>query len=167
VIAHEMTHGFDDQGAQYDRDGNLNNWWTAKDAADFNNRTGVLVAEYNRFEALPGLHLNGNLTLGENIADFGGATIAYHAWKKTTVPLTVNASGLARDREFFYAGAQIWKENARDEAQRNWVYTNPHAANKYRVDGVFFNIPEFYEAFPEIRPGDALYRNASERPVIW
>jgi putative endopeptidase len=168
VIGHEMTHGFDDQGRQYDKDGNLKDWWTAEDAANFNNRTGLIVTEYNNFEVLPGLYSNGNLTLGENIADFGGLTLSYHAWKETENPSPgIAASNHTADREFFFSAAQTWRENARDDARRTWVYTDPHSDNKYRVDGVVFNIPEFYDAFPEVRPGDALYRNASERPVIW
>ncbi|WP_292370077.1 M13 family metallopeptidase [Methanoregula sp. UBA64] len=168
VIGHEMTHGFDDQGRQYDKDGNLKDWWTAEDAANFNNRTSLLVTEYNTFEVLPGLYSNGNLTLGENIADFGGLTLSYHAWKETGNQTTgIAASNHTADREFFFSAAQTWRENARDDARRTWVYTDPHSDNKYRVDGVVFNIPEFYDAFPEVTPGDALYRNASERPVIW
>jgi putative endopeptidase len=168
VIGHEMTHGFDDQGRQYDKDGNLKDWWTAEDAANFNNRTSLLVTEYNNFEVLPGLSSNGNLTLGENIADFGGLTLSYHAWKETEeVSPGMEVSNHTADREFFFSAAQTWRENARDDARRTWVYTDPHSDNKYRVDGVVFNIPEFYDAFPEIQPGDALYRNASERPVIW
>ncbi|AGB03068.1 M13 family metallopeptidase [Methanoregula formicica] len=163
VVAHEMTHGFDDQGRQYDKDGNLADWWTEEDRAQFTGRTALLVSEYNQFEVLPGLPLNGNLTLGENIADLGGVTIAYHAWRSAAGP----ASDPVNEREFFYAYAQVWRENAREEAERNWVYTDPHSASKYRVNGVVFNIPEFYETFPEIQPGDALYRNESERAVIW
>jgi putative endopeptidase len=168
IISHEMTHGFDDQGRQFDKDGNVNDWWTEEDADNFTNRTSLLVTEYNNFEVLPGLNINGNLTLGENIADFGGITLAYHAWKKSgTAPSGIVTADPVKDREFFYAAARIWRENARGEAERNWVYTDPHSSTKYRVNGALFNVPEFYEAFPEVRPGDALYRNASERPVIW
>jgi putative endopeptidase len=168
LIGHEMTHGFDDQGRQYDKDGNLNDWWTAEDAKNFNNRTSMLVTEYNHFEVLPGLYLNGNLTLGENIADFGGLTLAYHAWKENECASSgpLPAAGSA-DRQFFTSAATLWRENTRDDATRLWTLTDPHSANPYRVDGVVFNIPEFYEAFPEIQPGDALYRNVTDRPVIW
>jgi len=168
LIGHEMTHGFDDQGRQYDKDGNLNDWWTAEDAKNFNNRTSMLVTEYNHFEVLPGLFLNGNLTLGENIADFGGLTLAYHAWKQNEYASSgpLPAAGSA-DRQFFTSAATLWRENTRDDATRLWTLTDPHSANKYRVDGVVFNIPEFYDAFPEVQPGDALYRNVSDRPVIW
>ncbi len=163
LIGHEMTHGFDDQGRQYDRDGNLKDWWTEEDAANFDSRTALLVAEYNAFEALPGLYVNGNLTLGENIADFGGLTMAYHAWKKAE---NVSADPAA-DREFFLAAPCLWRVNDREDSLRNLVLTDPHSPEKFRVNGVLFNIPEFYEAFPEIRPGDALYREVGERPVIW
>lgn len=168
VIGHEMTHGFDNSGRQFDKDGNLRDWWTAEDAVNFRNRTGLLVAQYNSYEALPGVFVNGNLTLGENIADFGGLTLAYHAWNGTRVQ-SGNATALntEEDREFFYAAARIWRQNIRDEALRNQVYTDPHSPGRYRVNGVVFNIPEFYETFPEIGPGDALYRNATVRPVIW
>lgn len=166
VISHELTHGFDDQGRQSDKDGNLVDWWTGEDAAQFESQAAILVDEYNRFEVLPDLYLNGNLTLGENIADFGGTTISYHAWKKATGG-SAGSFDHTRDREFFYAVAQVWSENAREEAQRNRVYTDPHSVKKFRVNGPLFNVPEFYEAFPEIQPGDALYRNVSQRPVIW
>lgn len=167
-IGHEMTHGFDNSGRQYDRDGNLRDWWTTEDAAKFNNQTAILVTQYNSYEVLPGLTLNGNLTLGENIADFGGLTLAYHAWKESVNPSPGTIiSDKTADRQFFFSAARAWRENARDEALRNWVYIDPHSANKYRVNGVVFNIPEFYDAFPEVQPGDALYRNVSERPVIW
>ena len=163
VIGHEMTHGFDDQGRQYDKDGNLKDWWTEEDAANFNDRTALLVAEYNAFEALPGLYVNGNLTLGENIADFGGLTIAYHAWKKAEN----GSADPAADRWFFLAAPTIWRANDREDSLRNLVLTAPHSPEKFRVNGVLFNIPEFYDAFPDIRPGDVLYRDAEERPVIW
>lgn len=164
IIGHEITHGFDDQGRQDDKDGNLNAWWTETDAAHFNNRTAMIVSEYNHFEVLPGLYLNGNLTLGENIADFGGLTLAYHAWKETVNP---SPAGNAADRQFFTSAATAWRENEREDTARLWALTDPHGAPKYRVDGVVYNIPEFYQEFPEVRPGDAMYRNVTDRPVIW
>lgn len=168
VIGHEMTHGFDDMGRQYDKDGNLKDWWTEEDARNFNNQTDLLVTEYNGFEILPGLYNNGNLTFGENIADFGGLTLAYHAWKKTeNLSSGQVVSNHTADRQFFLGASRIWRGNYREDALRNQVYTNPHTVGKYRINGALFNIPEFYEAFPEIQPGDVLYRNASQRPVIW
>lgn len=167
-IGHEMTHGFDEMGRQYDKDGNLKDWWTGEDAWSFNNRTALLVTQYNGFEILPGLYNNGNLTLGENIADFGGLTLAYHAWKKTeTLSSAREVSNHAADRQFFLGASRIWRGNYREDTLRNRVYTNPHTTGKYRVNGALFDIPEFYEAFPEIQPGDRLYRNVSQRPVIW
>jgi putative endopeptidase len=168
VIGHEMTHGFDDQGRQFDKDGNLKNWWTEEDAKNFANRTGLLVKEYNSFEILPGVYNNGNLTLGENIADFGGLTLSYHTWKEYGNPSSgPGVSNNTVDRQFFYAAARTWQSNDREDSLRNRVYTDPHTANRYRVNGVLFNIPEFYDTFPEIQPGDTLYRNVSDRPVIW
>jgi len=166
VIGHEMTHGFDDQGRQFDKDGNLKDWWTEADAQNFANRTAIIVNEYNHFEVMPGLYINGNLTLGENIADFGGLTISYHAWKSVQDPSAIT-SGTAADRQFFYAAARTWQGSYREGLSRTLVYTDPHSELRYRINGVLFNIPEFYDAFPEIQPGDTLYRNVSERPVIW
>ncbi|WP_321507669.1 M13 family metallopeptidase [uncultured Methanoregula sp.] len=168
VVGHEMTHGFDDWGRQFDKTGTLKNWWTPEDEQNFNNQTAILVTQYNHYEVLPGLFVNGNLTLGENIADFGGATLAYHAWKNTeNSSLATTTSGASADRRFFYAAARTWRGSTRDEAIRTLVYTDPHSPEQYRVNGVLFNIPEFYNAFSEIRHGDRLYRNVSERPVIW
>jgi putative endopeptidase len=163
-----MTHGFDDMGRQYDKDGNLKDWWTEDDTRNFNKRTAMLVTEYNGFEILPGLYGNGNLTLGENIADFGGLTVAYHAWKNAgTLSSGTMLSNTTADRQFFFGAATIWRANYREDTLRNRVYTDPHSANRYRVNGVMFNIPEFYEAFPEVQPTDALYRDVELRPVIW
>lgn len=168
VIGHEMTHGFDEMGRQFDKGGSLKDWWTEEDARNFINRTALLVTEYNGFEILPGLNDNGNLTLGENIADLGGLTLAYHAWKGTeNLSLGQEVSNHTEDRRFFIGASRIWRSQYRDDTLRNLVYTDPHTTGKYRVNGVLFNIPEFYEAFPEIQPGDALYRNISQRPVIW
>ena len=167
VMGHEIIHGFDESGRQYDKDGNLTDWWNGADDRAFTNRTALLVDEYNHFEVLPGLFLNGNLTLDENIADFGGVTIAYHAWKSTEKTPGTPIVDRAADRQFFYAIARTFQGSYRDDLTRIHVYTNPHSIAKYRVNGVLFNIPEFYTVFPEIRPGDALYRNVSERPVIW
>jgi putative endopeptidase len=168
AVGHEMTHGFDDQGRLYDKDGNLNDWWTEEDARNYRNRTALLVTEYDRFEILPGLYSNGNLTLSENIADFGGLTVAYHAWKEAEAPEAVTGPpDYTLDRQFFFGAATIWQSSYREDTLRNLVYTDPHTAKRFRVNGVLFNIPEFYAAFPEVQPGDALYRNVSERPVIW
>ncbi len=167
VIGHEMTHGFDDQGRQYDKDGNLTDWWTKEDADKFNNSTRILIDEYSNFKPLPDLHINGNLTLGENIADFGGLTISYHAYHMSLKGEPEKIDGFTGDQRFFLGYAQIWRESVRNEFLRTLVQTNPHAPSRFRVNGALFNIPEFYKAFPEIKPGDKLYRPEDQRPIIW
>lgn len=167
VIGHEMTHGFDDQGRKFDKDGNLTDWWTPEDADRFNNSSRVLVDEYNNFEPLPGLHINGNLTLGENIADFGGATMSHQAYRISLKEEPAKIDGFTGDQRFFLGYAQVWRESIRNESLRTMVLTNSHSPSKFRVDGALFNMPEFYKAFPEIRPGDKLYRSEDQRPIIW
>jgi putative endopeptidase len=168
VIGHEMTHGFDNNGRKFDKDGNLMDWWTEPDEKAFNSNAALLINQYNGFEILPGLYNNGNLTLGENIADFGGATLAYHAGERgrgfTAPSAKTNTS---QEQQFFFSAARIWAGNIREEALRNQVYTDPHTTAKYRVNGALFNVPEFYDAFPEILSTDQLYRNESQRPIIW
>ena len=167
VIGHEMTHGFDDQGRQYDKDGNLTDWWTQEDADDFNKSTRLLVDEYNNFEVLPDLFINGNLTLGENIADFGGLTMSYLAYHISLKDEPEKIDGFTGDQRFFLSFAQIWRESIRNESLRTLVLTNPHSPDKFRTNGAPFNVPEFYRAFPEIKPGDKLYRAEDQRPIIW
>jgi len=167
IIGHEMTHNFDSQGRKFDASGNLTDWWTSKDSDNFNKSTEVLVDEYNRFEVLPGLYVNGNLTLQENIADFGGLTMAYHAYKLSLKNETGLIDGFSGDQRFFLSFAQIWRESDTNESLRTLALTDTHSPNKFRVNGVVFNVPEFYKAFPSVKPGDKLYRPESERPVIW
>jgi putative endopeptidase len=167
VIGHEMTHGFDDQGRKFDKNGNLTDWWTEQDEFNFNNSTKVLVGQYDKFEALPGLYVNGNLTLGENIADMGGLTMAYYAFHLTQPNETEKIDGFTADQRFFLGNAQMWRDNIRNESLRTKVLTNPHSPCKFRIDGVVFNMPEFYLAFKDVTPGDKLYRPVEERPVIW
>lgn len=167
IIGHEMTHNFDSQGRKFDVSGNLTDWWTSKDADNFNKSTGALVDEYNRFEVLPGLHVNGNLTLPENIADFGGLTMAYHAYKLSLKREPEMIDGFTGDQRFFLSYAQIWRESSTNESLRTRVLTDTHSPARFRVNGVVFNVPEFYKAFPSLKPGDELYRPESERPVIW
>jgi len=167
VIGHEMTHGFDDQGRKFDKNGNLNDWWTAQDGSNFNNSTKVLVGQYDQFEALPGLYVNGNLTLGENIADMGGLTTAYYAYHLAQPNETKNIDGFTAEQRFFLGNAQMWRENIRNESLRTKVLTNPHSPCKFRINGVVFNMPEFYRAYSDIQPGDRRYRPKEERPVIW
>jgi putative endopeptidase len=167
TIGHEMTHHFDSQGRKFDTDGNLTDWWTAKDADNFNKSTGVLVDEYNKFEVLPGLHINGNLTLQENIADFGGLTMAYRAYKLSLKREPEMIDGFTGDQRFFLSYAQSWRESDTNEYLRTLTLSNVHSPARFRVNGVVFNVPEFYKAFPGVKPGDKLYRLESERPVIW
>lgn len=148
VIGHELTHGFDDEGRQFDAHGNLRDWWTPKDASEFSKRTECLVKEYSNFEPLPGVKVNGKLTLGENTADNGGVRIALMALM--TMPGTAKATaidGFTPVQRFFLAWGQIWCNNMRDQMMRLLVSTDPHSPAKYRVNGVVQNMPEFQNAF--------------------
>jgi putative endopeptidase len=167
IIGHELTHHFDSQGRKFDASGNLTDWWTPEASANFSNSTRILVDEYNKFEVLPGLYINGNLTLGENIADFGGVTIAYHAYKNSSKGEPQVIDNFTGDQRFFISYAQVWRES--NTAGYLWyhVLTEPHSVSKFRVNGVVYNVPEFYKAFPNVKQGDKLYRPESERPVIW
>jgi putative endopeptidase len=167
VIGHEMTHLFDSQGRKFDASGNLTDWWTQKDADNFNKNTEVIVDEYNRFEVQPGLYVNSNLTLAENVADFGGLTMAYHAYKLSSKGKPEIIDGFAGDQRFFLSFAQIWRESHTEEYLRMQTLIDTHSPTKFRVNGVVFNIPEFYTAFPDVKPGDKLYRPEKDRPVIW
>ncbi len=167
VIGHEMIHGFDDQGRKFDASGNLTDWWTARDSAAFNNSTRILVDQYNEFEALPGLFVNGNLTLGENIADLGGLIMAYYAYQQTLQGEPEKIDGFTGKQRVFLGHAQCWRESCRDEALRTQVLTNVHSPSEFRVNGADFNMPEFYRAFPEIKPEDKLYRPTEDRAAIW
>lgn len=167
IIGHEMTHHFDSQGRKFDASGNLTDWWTPKDADNFNKSTEVLVDEYNRFEVLPGLNVNGNLTLSENIADFGGLTVAYHAYKLSLKGEPELIDGFTGDQRFFLSFAQMWRESDTNESLRTLALIDPHSPCRFRVNGVVFNVSEFYKAFPSVKPAEKLYRPESERPVIW
>lgn len=167
IIGHEMTHHFDSQGRKFAASGNLTDWWTPEDADNFNRSTEVLVDEYNNFEVLPGLNVNGNLTLQENIADFGGLTMAYHAYKLSSKEEPEMIDGFTGDQRFFLSYAQIWRESDTNEFLRTRVLTDTHSPARSRVNGVVFNVPEFYRAFPNVNPADKFYRPESERPVIW
>lgn len=169
VIGHEMTHGFDNQGRQFDKDGNLRDWWTKDDSKAFEDRAGMLIDQYNHFEVLDSAFVNGKLTLGENIADLGGATISYNAYKlslagkETPKPI----DGFTDTQRFFMSYAQIWRTNMRDAELRKRVKTDVHSPAKVRINGVVYNMPEFYAAFPDVKPGDKLFRVPEQRPVIW
>ena len=169
VIGHEMTHGFDNMGRQFDKDGNLRDWWTKEDSKAFEEHTKMLVDQYNKYEVLDSTFVNGQLTLGENIADFGGLTIALNAYelslqgKEQPAPI----DGFTNYQRFFLAYAQIWRMNMRDNELRRRIKTDPHSPAKIRINGVVYNMPEFYSAFPRVKPAGKLYRPVNERPVIW
>ncbi len=169
VIGHEMTHGFDNQGRQFDKDGNLRDWWTKEDSKAFDERAAMLIDQYNHFEVLDSAFVNGKLTLGENIADLGGATIAFNAYKLSLegkeTPKRID--GFTDTQRFFLSYAQIWRTNMRDAELRKRVKTDEHSPAKVRINGVVYNMPEFYEAFPLVKPGDKLFRAPEQRPVIW
>jgi len=168
VIGHEMTHGFDDQGCQYDAKGNLKNWWTAEDTKAYASRTDLVVKQADAFEVLPGLKLNGKLTLGENIADIGGLKIAFEAlkmsWAKNGKPGPID--GFTPEQRFFLGYAQSWRFHARPETARMLVMTDPHSAAHFRVNGPLSNMPEFIQVFG-IPEGSPMARPAAERPTIW
>jgi len=166
VIGHEMTHGFDDQGRQYDKDGNLKDWWTTEDAVKFKARVKVMIDQYNEFTVV-GLHVNGSLTQGENLADNGGLAIAYEAFKNTPEGKSdKKIDGFTPDQRFFLSVAQIWRSKIRDAAQRYRIANDPHSPAMYRVNGPLSNIPAFYKAF-NIKPGDKMYRPDSLRVKVW
>ncbi len=167
VIGHEMTHGFDDQGRQYDKDGNLKDWWTPEDAAKFKARVKVLIDQYSQFTVLGNLHVNGELTQGENLADVGGAMIAYQAFKNTPEGKSdTEIDGFTPDQRFFLSLTRVWQSKIRDETERMSISNNPHSPPMYRVNGPFSNMPEFYKAF-NVKPGDKMYRPDSLRVKVW
>jgi len=167
VIGHEMTHGFDDQGRQFDKDGNLKDWWTAEDAERFNTRAQVMVDFFNKIEVLPGLNANGQLTLGENIADHGGLQIAYQAFKNATkdAPLA-EVDGFTPEQRFFLAYSGVWAGNIRDEQIRVYTKSDPHSLGRWRVNGALPHINAWYEAFG-ITENDSLYLAPENRASIW
>jgi putative endopeptidase len=167
VFGHEITHGFDDQGSQYDEKGNLNNWWTKEDLAKFNVKTKRIVDQFNKFEALPGKFVNGDATQGENIADLGGVVMGYEAFKKTEEYKSgKKISGFTPQQRFFIAYAYAWMVNIKKEALSQQIMTDVHAPAQYRINGPLANMPEFYEAFG-IKPGSKMYQPDSLRVVIW
>ncbi len=167
TIGHEISHGFDDQGRQYDGDGNLRDWWTPEDNEKFQTRARGLIKQYSAFEALPGLNVNGELTLGENIGDLSGAAIAFGAYIRSLngaeAPLIDGHTGPQR---FFLGYSQSWRTKWRDGLMREIVLTDPHAPSEFRANGVVSNMDEFYAAFG-VREGDKLWRPAAERVKIW
>lgn len=167
VIGHEIGHGFDDQGRRFDGDGRLRDWWTDADEKEFQRRTRLLVDQFGAFSPLPGLKVNGELTLGENIGDLGGLSIALKAWRLSLGGKTAAViDGLTGEQRFFMGWAQAWRGKARDEYIRLQTTSDPHSWNEYRVNGPVANIPDFYPAF-DVKPGDRLYRDENVRVKIW
>jgi putative endopeptidase len=167
VIGHEITHGFDDQGSRFDAEGNLKNWWTSEDRARFTAKTDKLVKQFDACVGVDGLHVNGRLTLGENLADLGGVTIAYAAYQKSLAgkpaPVIDKFTGPQR---FFIGFAQVWRGETRDAEARVLLRTDPHSPPKFRTDVTLSNIDPFYDAF-EVKPGDAMYRAPQDRVKVW
>ncbi len=167
VIGHEISHGFDDQGAQYDGDGNLRDWWTKEDHEKFAAKTKALVAEYSAFEPVAGYHINGELTLGENIADNSGLTVAYKAYQISLggkpEPVIDSLNG---DQRFYMGFGQVWRAKARDNAVIAQIKTDPHSMPMYRVMGVVVNQEGFYKAF-DVKDGDKMYIAPDKRVMIW
>ena len=167
VIGHEMTHGFDDSGRQYDADGTLRDWWTKDDAVKFNERAGKVEAQFFGYKVLDTLAVNGKLTLGENLADLGGLAIAYDAFKKTKQG-GGNAAidGFTPDQRFFLSWAQVWRINVLPETQAQLILTDPHAPGQYRCNGPLSNIDAWYNAF-NVKAGDKLYKAPDQRIRVW
>lgn len=167
VIGHEISHGFDDQGSKYDGDGRLHNWWTAKDRKNFDAKTKALTAQYDSYEPLPGLHINGAATLGENIADLSGLTVAYKAYHlslKDKKPPVLD--GYTGDQRFFLSFGQIWRSKQRPAAERARILSDPHSPPHYRADGVTRNLDAWYAAF-NVKPGDKFYLPPDKRVHLW
>lgn len=167
VIGHEMTHAFDDQGAQFDKFGNVQNWWTKGDYDKFKTKTQQVVDLYNTFTVLDSIHIKGAMTLGENTADIGGVAIAYDAFKLTKEGHdTTLIGGFTPDQRFFISVARIWRVKMKDEFLRLWINNNPHSPPMWRVNGPLMNSTHFYKAF-NVKPGDKMYKDEKERIHIW
>lgn len=167
VIGHEFTHAFDDQGAQYDKEGNVKNWWTEEDYAKFKAKTQQIIEQYDAFTVLDSVHLKGALTVGENTADNGGVAIAYDAFKMTAQGQdSTKINGYTPDQRFFMSVARIWRVKTRDEYLRNYVATDPHSPPIWRVNGPLMNMTPFYEAF-DVEEGDKNYKAETDRIKVW
>ncbi len=167
VIGHEFSHGFDDQGRKSDGDGNLREWWTEEDESEFKRRADGLVAQYDGFNPIDDMHVNGEMTLGENIGDLAGLTMAFRAYR-----LSLNGEeapvidGYTGDQRFFLGWAQVWQRRYRDDELRRRLLTDSHSPSEYRTNGIVSNMPEFVEAF-DVQPGDGMYKAPDERVKIW
>jgi putative endopeptidase len=167
VIGHELTHGFDDQGAKFDADGNLKDWWTAEDMKNFQSRTGLIREQFDAYIAIDTLHVNGQLTLGENIADLGGLTMSYYAYKLSLKGAKSPViDGFTGEQRFFIAWAQGWKTLSRPEALKQMIATNPHSPGNFRVLGPLSNMKEFYEAF-KVKETNKMFRPDGKRAEVW
>lgn len=167
VIGHELSHAFDDNGAKYDGDGNLNNWWSEEDSKAFKALGDKLSAQYSSYEPLDGSFINGNLTLGENIADLSGVNISYNAFVASLGSKdAIEIDSFSAKQRFFIGWAQVWRINMREEELRDRLITDPHSPGEYRVFGVLRNMPEFYEAF-DVKDGDKMYMQEQHRVKIW
>jgi putative endopeptidase len=166
VIGHEIGHGFDDQGSKSDGDGNLVNWWTDADRKEFDARAAMLIAQYNAFEALPGHKVNGALTVGENIGDLGGLTIAYKAWRLSLggKPAPV-IDGMTGEQRFFYGWGQVWARKYRDAELISRLSTDPHSPSEFRAN-IVRNLPEFHQAFG-VKAGDELHLPPEQQVQVW
>ena len=167
VIGHEMTHGFDDQGRQYDADGNLKDWWTPEDAKGFEKRAKLYANFFDSIEVLPGLHANGEFTLGENLADHGGLQVSFNAYKNATANKKLKDwDGFTPDQRFFLAYAGVWASNITDQEIRSRVKRDPHALGRWRVNGALPHINAWYEAF-NVKPTDKMFIPENERLQLW
>ena len=167
VIGHEMTHGFDDQGRQYDKDGNLKDWWTAEDAKQFNLRADKLADQYSSIIVLDTVHANGRFTLGENIADHGGLRVSYTAFKNATKGQDLKPiDGFTPDQRFYLAYAGLWAQNIRDEEILRLTKIDPHSLGKWRVNAALRNLESFFQAFG-ITEKDPMYMKPEDRVTIW
>ncbi len=167
IIGHEMGHGFDNQGSNYDAKGNLSNWWAKQDLKEFSAITKALVEQYASFQVFDDLNVNGELTLGENIGDLSGVTIAYRAYKASLngkeAPVI---DGLTGDQRFFMGFAQVWRGKKVEKVLRKQVATGPHSPAEFRTLGSLSNMPQFYQAF-DVNKGDAMYIAPDKRVKIW
>ncbi|HEY1008701.1 MAG TPA: M13 family metallopeptidase [Daejeonella sp.] len=167
VIGHEISHGFDDSGSQYDKDGTLRNWWTEEDMTRFKAKAKTLQEQFDAYTVLDTLHVNGKLTLGENIGDLGGLNAAYEAFKMTAQGKSnEKIDGFTPDQRFFLSWAQVWKGNILNETAAQFIVTDPHSPGPYRTIGAPVNMDAWYEAF-DIKPGDKLYKKPEDRIRIW
>ncbi len=170
VIGHEMSHGYDDEGSQFDADGNNVNWWTKADRAAFDARTAKLVKQFDAYSPLPGLHVNGKLTLGENIADLGGLNIAYdalqNALKQDPALASEKIDGYTEDQRFFMNWARVWRGSTRPAFQKLLLNVDPHSPQQFRANGAPSNMPAFWSAF-QCKPGEPMVRSGARQVVIW